>query len=222
MYKRDVKQGTFKIESVMALFKEFFSELLLSTNNERLANNEIYATVHLRYNFETHAFYLVTNIMEYKNELLVHKEESEHSYSIEEWIINKDTMRTFSRQNKIAQNVALAIQNVQISQNDTQITALTNAQKNAIYEELIDSMFNEQITKDEDKSAALIELNYNPVITEIIKQFSVGVTDLTETKFLISCQIPQPELQAYMFEILNDNANVILDTSNKTYNNLNP
>jgi len=115
--------------------------------------------------------------------------------------------------NKLSQSACIAIQNVQISKNDTQITTLSNAQKNAIYESLINDMFNEQITKEEDKSAALIELNYNPDVKEIIKQFSLGVTDLSETRMLIANHIVEPELVSYMFQVIDDNVTALQNIS---------
>jgi hypothetical protein len=225
MYKRDVKTGTFKIESALALFKEEFSRILLAS--EDIAKEKIFADIKLRYSFSSHKYYIVTIFREYNNEILVEKAQAPDSHFIGEWVIDKDAIKTFMKQNLLATSVAIAIQNVQISQNDTQITTLTNSQKDAIFNELMESLFNEIFqptgkTIPEDRDSSLIELNYNPKVKGIISDLFNHQISVPEARTYLSEIGCEPEQLAYMFNIIDDHYATIPSNEGTNDKNLNP
>jgi hypothetical protein len=225
MYKRDVKTGTFKIESALALFKEEFSRILL--NSKDIAEEKTFADIKLRYSFSSHKYYIVTVIREYHNEILVEKSEAQGSHFIGEWIIDKKAIKTFMKQNLLATSVAIAIQNVQISQNDTQITTLTNSQKDAIFNQLMESLFNEVFqpngnTMIEDKESSLVELNYNPVVKPIISDLFEHRIDVSQARERLNIIGFEPEQLAYMFNIIDEHYGTIPSNEGMNDRNLNP
>jgi hypothetical protein len=228
MYSRIVKAGTFKIESAITLFKEEYSRII-TEYHEQIGKGDTYALITLRYNYNTHKYYIITVYEDWDFNLTQEKIirgqdtiEQIDSYYVGQCLIDKEAIRVFIKQNALAQKIALGIQNVNISPNDTQINVLTNSQNDAIYNELMESTFDEIFTRPEDRDSAFIELNHNPLVKPIISDLFEHRIDVSQARERLSIIGFEQEQLAYMFQILDEYYNTIPSTVNKIDSSPNP